>query len=383
VEVGEVGIRVGRWARVGWEGESTLPRPQAAPAAGVALEWPAQKARTITCTTRATRTPAPPLDGASRKTRLDKAAAHPARKGHARTEYFGNETDQPAATLDGYAPAERAEAPSEWTFRWMDPFEPGTPIHTWTGKPMPGVTFYPTIRAVVAARGRVVFAVSDGVHGEIVDVSPSGVTRRTETDAGALFETMTVGAAPGSPVAWFSTKPRALLTWVPGEAPREVTTYGQTVGPMTSRGVVLALGAPTRDAVPLVLLEMDRAAVRSIPLQEASTPLDLDGWTAFDVGANLEACAKGVDGELRVAGPKAAKFEIDGAAYEGHELIYLVHAAAGAPPCIAGLQGVVDASGAADKKKSRLVYLAVPRLDAGTGFEEGGTPRVRTVRCGL
>jgi hypothetical protein len=129
----------------------------------------------------------------------------------------------------------------------------------------------------------------------------------------------------------------------------------------------------------LAIVEKDRVAARQVSLHGPSTPLGIDGWTTFAID-DLKACAKGVDGELPVPGPRAAKIEIDGDTYEAEDTVFAVHWAPEAPPCIAGLHARLSDEG---KKAAHLAYLDVPRLPAGTALEAGPTPHLKTARCGF
>jgi hypothetical protein len=265
----------------------------------------------------------------------------------------------------------------------MDPFEPGEPVHTWKGKAPPKATWYPTIDAVAAAHGRVVFAVaSDRDRGEIVDVAASGATRRASLDHGMPVGAIAIGTRSGAPVVWVAGESRAVVAWAPGEEPHAIATFADHA----QRGDV-AVGLPDHGSVPLLLSGLSRVALRRIALESThAAPVFVDGWASIDTVSGLGACPKGTDGEFSIPAPVGTPIQVDGVDFQAFDMTYTVHAAPGMPACIAGFQARVrrpHETHDPQDKTSHLEYLAVPELANGTGVEEGGTPHLRTAHCQL
>jgi hypothetical protein len=328
-----------------------------------------------------THAPSPVLGDRARGAVFDRLDAHPAGKGrHAKADYTRG-FDKPAARLEASAPTQQAAAPTEWTLRWMDPFEPGEPVHTWTGRAPSNATWYPALAAVAAAHGRVVFAVADGRDkGEIVDVAGSGATRRASLDHGMPNGTIVIDAHSGAPAVWVAEESRAVFVWGAGEAPRAIATYAEPV-----ERDAMALGAPAHGSVPVLLLDASRVAVRRLALDSTQPiALFLDGWASIDVDSDLDACPKGTEGDLPIPAALGTPIQVDGEDFEGFEMTYLARGGPGTAACIAGFRTRLSKAGtsrSAEDKTSHLEYLVVPELAAGTGVEEGGTPHLRTVRC--
>jgi hypothetical protein len=360
-EVGECGIRVGDYARIGWNGETEPWNLQPTSPGAPALARPATSApHAISCTTAPTRTPAPAFDGRARTAIFDRLDAHPAGKGRSKKTDYTRGFDGPAARLELFAPTENAEAPTDWTLRWMDPFEPGEPVHTWKGKAPPRATWYPNIQSVAAARGRVVLASLD--HG---------------MPAGAIA----IGTRSDTPVVWVAGESGAIVAWAPGGEPHAIATYAEA-----QRGE-MAVGLPDHGSVPLLLSGLSRVALRRIALDSThAAPLFVDGWAGIDPASGLGACPKGTEGDFSIPAPSATPVQVDGVDFQGFDMAYTVHASPGMPACIAGFQARLTTpheTHDAQDKTSHLRYLVVPELANGTGVEEGGTPHLRTVRCQL
>ncbi len=380
--VGGGGIRVGDYTRVGWDGEAKPPPQTRVPSALMLPRPPsdADAGRPIACTSRKTAALAPPFDAAGRKALFVKLSGPPAPGTRRESSDFGFEYDEPAVRLDFSAPKAKAEAPLRWTLHWMDPREPGEPVHTWSGPAPRTATWSAYLRAAAVARGTAVFFISEGRDtGELVHVSRSGAVRIEPLDRGMPKHEIRLND-DGSVAVWNAEDTRAVLLWKPGEKPRAIASY---------TGLVLAdsvqIGTPVDGAVPVEFMDREDLWVRSVSLKGGSNgPLPLDGWVGMNLDATaLRACAKATEGELSMRAPPDTQLDMDGWS-SAATIQYDLHRDANGSVCIAAVRAMLlthlgEPANAA--KEDAVRYLFAPLTATGTGFEQGKTPHVRTVRC--
>lgn len=272
LDVGEVGFARGRAARIGWGPNDTAPGalepadpgPATLPEAALPRRWSVQ------CEAK----------GAARKDAPsylpDEAGARPAlepppRKGYQRRSdvmYANGLKTQGLVVLDRPAPENKAGKPV-MSFHWIDQSEVGAKVRSATG-PLPdgfGETGNLLVRFVLGSGDRAVFVVSAGgrwllgrVSAGKLETQPFPQTRPPKD--GAL-------GADGS-FAWVGED--GVGVWLAKD--KEPRTIAKT------RPGHYAIGAPTKDGVPLTVGERGWAAWRAVPSAAGSAWLDVKGWKA-------------------------------------------------------------------------------------------------------
>ena len=362
--VSEIGAKIGPMLRLGWGPPEPSPPPAAAVTEGPLLAPPASSApasgrgRTLVCVSAGPAPGTPPLLGAAQVRQLLAGAA--AKPTGARRE-SSVWSPARAGMLDAVALLEedgpdKPQAPAgTWTFHWQDPQELGSKVRHASMKAPAGAAWGTSLRFAAASGGRALFAVRTGGTFRLIRLNPAGAAETVEVPQELVPSGEVVfGTEKGEAIAWGHET--QVLAWLTGDQPRaiaELATHANR-----------ALGAPTREGVPLLLGATDWSLLRVLPIPApeaadrsrapgprpapapapapASIAAALDGWTRLPPlrGAlgELPACARRSRGArfslLRPGLGLPAR--IDGVVESGAHAIYALRVA-GAEACVAGI----------------------------------------------
>ncbi|UQA59985.1 hypothetical protein [Polyangium aurulentum] len=396
--VGEGGVEVGDWLRVGWgPGEPFAPPPPVASPPIVlpskpATEWPTRR---LVCKTLGRLGPAPPLWDEAELTKLFDRARGPAPA--RRTLYHsipGWTTDGFVTRLSSFAEDAEARSPTHWALQFIDPREKSGKVHTWTFTPPAGVPTGAWLEGVFRAGKRTVLSVSHraprSLDGEpesttwhLALVPPQGEARWVSftqpddgTSRGASLG-VTLGEGEADPILLRNRS--GIFVWEAGAAPRSLHPPSPVL-----------LGAPRGKTIPLLLRGQDWSAAREVSIGGASEPslvLPFEGWQSVplsgkDALATLKPCGPNpsgmlfremwmhgtlvvvVDGTPTVALQARSEIRIDGSA-----------------ACLVG----VDAhTSTMEGSKSTFGFVKADfATKSGHGIEAGRGAQVRQLECAL
>jgi hypothetical protein len=389
LEVSEIGARIERRLRIGWDAAPPPPpiaelAPGAILAPGDAPQRPPPK---LTCERAAGGVPAPPFkDERALAAFFDRLAGPAPAKGKRATHdrFYGFQGL--SMRLEAHAADAGAEAPDRWTVRWIDPRDPGARVGTWTGPAPRGARWSSPLGSAAREGSRVFFEVSGYGNGgsDLVDVPARGAARIAHVAQGSPWGAPVIGAGDASPIAWRSAD--TLVLWPAGGSPGAVGALDHdpddTVVP----------GPPRRDALPVLLAGKRWSASRTLPVAGAAAGparLPFDGWRSVPVSVygvhTLAPCRAGAAGDrFRVRGYGDLDVEVDGKPYgqAGMSPSYEVRVD-GDTACIEGVETEVRAKDDAPKGPALAFVSARVAAHDGHGIETGPGARIRRLRCSL
>jgi hypothetical protein len=258
--------------------------------------------------------------------------------------------------------------PERWTLRFLDPLEPFGKVRSWSGPAPAGAAWGTSLRGATAAAGQVLATVRTPSATLVVRASERGMEATTVPFDLVPTGDPAIGADERAPAAWLHED--ALVAWPRGASARVVAR----VGGRTQR----AVGAPRADGVTLLVGDDDATFARALPIADAAPPsLPLDGWArlpplraALDT---LPACSGRDPAGARVLVPRARlPVVLEGTDAEPEGAVADVRVGPSGA-CLAGAAIAMRAARAAEWPLLVRVDLAARRGEALTG----GAPDTR------
>ncbi|MGO8993781.1 MAG: hypothetical protein ACLQVI_10670 [Polyangiaceae bacterium] len=404
VAVGENGLRVGDWYRLGWGGSARRPSPltsASAPPALLANRSEPRPGPALTCTSAGDGTL---LDLVDRRA----APISGARGRHKVPSATFSLYDGEASSIEAFAKREDATAADQWIVRWREPMDPTGKTRQWSGPPPAGVGWdlpgSPPQFVAEGPGGRAFFTTrlerdAKGEY-EVFDLEPHRPARAaTVVDNMQVDKTAVRIGAEGAPIVW--NDGFSLFVWPQDSDPRVFARHS----PWT-----VSLGTPQAKSVPVLVLTDTGAAERDVPFDLKDGALPMTGWRAIDVASDalssLPACSSSSRGtDYRVGtqswlAPAPPKVSVDGQAIGARRGFYDVRIdAKGA--CLVGLEVAiaVKPENAKDPRELELVAVRLSPPEAhgieldpssqlvktAKGFERrpGPPAHVRPLHCAL
>jgi hypothetical protein len=387
IDIGEVGLRLGGYARIGW-GPSAPLVAVPPPVARITLHPhdTRVKHRSFACSSTITARSAPALDYGQRVALF--AAATGASPPHGRRDVadrLGTSDekimralgwfDVPLARLESSAAMANAPRPERWTIRWLDPLEEQSRIHVWTGPASPGANWESYIASIATAHGWTAFSIFEHGESDLLVVSPEGEARSAHLET--VLSDLVLDEE-GDLLGQSSTS-RRLVLWRPGEKPRPIALWGG----QASR---LIIGEPARDSVPVLISNDLHAWARAIPFGSPSTSpmtLPVAGWTRVEADPESFAVCRLDAGGYVFQMPSVPDLRVD---LDGTTVSATVRFEAriqGDAPCLSGMRGWLErpprpAEGAGGNASR---FFTASLLSSGRGFEAETAADIREVRC--
>ena len=285
-EVSEVGLQMGNDLRIGWgQGElPKLPSPDDLPERGPLLDGPAREhgvGPRLSCTSRGLAPSVPSVLLAEDLNHQSDPFGKEPESVKRRGRHFGGYYSSMLAVSGWFEEQGPKDAPdaARWRFKWQDAKELGARLRTLSIPAPKGNKWNASVDYTYAYDGRALFGVRLSNQWTFLRVDGRGAADTAElpTDLG-FPDRVAFGEADS--VA-FSMRGKIFL-WRKGEPPVLVAELAP--------GSVAWTGAPTKDAVPLVLYGDELSLYRELPIPPKvdkgakpvrPPPLGLDGWKAL------------------------------------------------------------------------------------------------------
>lgn len=388
-QVGENGLKLGPWLRVGWEKEAPYSPPPGVAAAPLRLHSTrpvSPPKRWLTCKSLGSMGAAPPLwDEKARAALFDRAIAPKPLSGSTSTRWISPQHQRLVTRFRERVSDASPRKPAQWIIQWIDPRDPRGEVRTWTGSPPPDADRGAFLTHAVGAGRRALFHLkypgpSDGTRPSLpsylVVINEKGEHRIQRVEYADDTRALTMSDAPGDPIVLSTSK--EVFVW---EADGSLKRFLGTTNP----------GVPKGARVPLLVLSNQQAFMRVLSVDPAEDQpeargLPLDAWrlvpASYATTKRLSACGPkpaGASFEMRMN--HGLGLVIDGQALAQGSLSFFYDIRIdGDAGCIAGIDMF-----AGGEPRSRALGFITADLIAGRGhsIETGKGGRVRQLSCAL